>query len=797
MQIILRPVSDPRLQEIIVTGSRFAVGRNEEHFDSYDRTIVKKLSRRHARLFERDGRAFIVDLQSSNGTTVNGQQVEGEPVPLQVGDEVKFGDLNYRVERLAGTEAGTDIDRSADEAKVILEPVRSDAGLRAVVISKFPFLIGRRSSVFDGCESAEKQLSNISKKHAHLFLDGGAVHIEDLGSTNGTFVCGEQIAERSIALHDGDTVSFGNDFFTYAARVFIGSETVAGADSQLGAMPEGTVFVDDATNFFEIYMGAGDAEERAAGENGGSQGEDNKSDQATPGSSRLGRRMRFFRDIRGSLRAADPFEKRLRWTVGLAVLVLAGGLLGYWYLAWPVQRLERLLEQDDYVAAAEQANEYLAERSDDGRIRELATQALLKAVVPDWLAAVDAQDFSLAEEALSAGQAIGANNPETGELLGALELATKISAYDPSFTLSVDLLSSDASLGDLVEQWDAQDTQHARALSRVETHVDGFGAFQAAFYRQLRALRDRNQEVEPLQGLFRNVSAALADRDTRRLRQHVREFSERHSDLEGIGRLQEDLLRYEAIEQDIADTRWLNAYDRLNVSRFHTAPFNEHAAVINTEVLPDAATRDAYETAIAAWIEGNALECFRILEDLENERWGEDAKALLERNRKLLSEFVDLERSREAPNFEDRLFAFYGELDPELDEFLRYALQSDFQAHSESALARAANRFGEAERSWRQYDEAGRLNSVHRLEERVSAEYRQLAGLLTQAHEYLHEGEGIYAQLDRTAPENWLALRQSVVQEIKLQTRAIADLLVIEHDVQKAKLDLLPNLPGS
>jgi pSer/pThr/pTyr-binding forkhead associated (FHA) protein len=96
MQLILRPVSDARLREIIVTESRLAIGRNENHFSSYERSVVAKLSRRHARIFERDGVAFIVDLHSSNGTTVNGQVVEGEPVALQLNDEVQFGGLRYR-----------------------------------------------------------------------------------------------------------------------------------------------------------------------------------------------------------------------------------------------------------------------------------------------------------------------------------------------------------------------------------------------------------------------------------------------------------------------------------------------------------------------------------------------------------------------------------------------------------------------------------------------------------------------------------------------------------------------------
>ena len=135
MQLILRPVSDTRLQEIIVTDTRFAIGRNEGYFKDYHRSIVQKLSRRHARIFERDGRVFVADLKSSNGTTVNGQNVGGEPVRLQLDDEVEFGGLRYRVEHLVGVDAGTVQSEPVIEARVVLEPVQADNRLTPIVVS--------------------------------------------------------------------------------------------------------------------------------------------------------------------------------------------------------------------------------------------------------------------------------------------------------------------------------------------------------------------------------------------------------------------------------------------------------------------------------------------------------------------------------------------------------------------------------------------------------------------------------------------------------------------------------------
>lgn len=61
-----------------------------------------------------------------------------------------------------------------------------------------------------GREGCDVNISDpeISRRHAAIKLDGGTVAIEDLGSTNGTFVNGERIS-GARALSDGDEVRFG------------------------------------------------------------------------------------------------------------------------------------------------------------------------------------------------------------------------------------------------------------------------------------------------------------------------------------------------------------------------------------------------------------------------------------------------------------------------------------------------------------------------------------------------------------------------------------------------------------
>ena len=53
-----------------------------------------------------------------------------------------------------------------------------------------------------------------SREHAHLRRDGRRVFLDDLGSTNGTFLNGERVL-GSIQLRDGDEISIGEIVFTF------------------------------------------------------------------------------------------------------------------------------------------------------------------------------------------------------------------------------------------------------------------------------------------------------------------------------------------------------------------------------------------------------------------------------------------------------------------------------------------------------------------------------------------------------------------------------------------------------
>src|SRR5918998_2742061 len=71
----------------------------------------------------------------------------------------------------------------------------------------------------------------VSRRHAAVREHGGGVAIEDLGSTNGTFVNGEKV-EGVQPLSDGDEVRIGNTVFRVRA---------AAAEADSGATMVGNV----------------------------------------------------------------------------------------------------------------------------------------------------------------------------------------------------------------------------------------------------------------------------------------------------------------------------------------------------------------------------------------------------------------------------------------------------------------------------------------------------------------------------------------------------------------------------
>jgi len=215
LDVVLKPLSRPELEEIRVDDALFAIGRAEPPFVSYGSSVVNMLSRRHACIFRKDGCVFLADLESRNGTSVNHVGVGRAPCELRDGDEICFADsLSYRVEI-------TPRGGAESSLTLTLTPESADLGLDTIAITQFPFLVSKSEPTFSRYKSKSqhaRQLGYLSRRQAYIYQKGGQVYIEDLGSGNGTFIDGVRL-ERAVPLQEGVVVGFGGQHFAYRVSI--------------------------------------------------------------------------------------------------------------------------------------------------------------------------------------------------------------------------------------------------------------------------------------------------------------------------------------------------------------------------------------------------------------------------------------------------------------------------------------------------------------------------------------------------------------------------------------------------
>ncbi len=174
---------------------------------------------------------YLADLGSLNGTTVNGQAVGKIPVRLQPGTEVCFAGLCYQIrDSRGGRQAGVAAQRggagnAGAEAGKPRKPARTDRR------QQFPFLVNKKSEVFARySEQLPDQLKYLSRRHAHIFLRNDSLYIEDLGSTNGTYVSGTRLEEHARPLGNGDVIALGGECFVYRVELVYEDTEARGRD---------------------------------------------------------------------------------------------------------------------------------------------------------------------------------------------------------------------------------------------------------------------------------------------------------------------------------------------------------------------------------------------------------------------------------------------------------------------------------------------------------------------------------------------------------------------------------------
>lgn len=157
------------------------------------------VSGHHLNISVSGGQMMITDLKSTNGTQLNGHRIPPSvPQNVQAGDIVRIGDLT-------GNWVGLALEGAAGEAVRQLSLGKLDLSNLTNVI------IGRDPSCY-----LPLNHPTVSARHATIFKQDGGLMIRDLGSTNGTFVNGQRVAQAP--LKSGDEIQIGPFKLSYDAQ---------------------------------------------------------------------------------------------------------------------------------------------------------------------------------------------------------------------------------------------------------------------------------------------------------------------------------------------------------------------------------------------------------------------------------------------------------------------------------------------------------------------------------------------------------------------------------------------------
>lgn len=158
----------------------------------------------HAELQQEDGKLFLRDTGSVNGTFLNGQSVT-KRVEVKVGDVIRLHLVELQI-----------IDPTKAPPEAPPQPVKRELLKAAPLwqVKAMTGVISGRMFPVEGTNVVGRDPhcdivvggAHVSRRHAEFSIRAGVLWVKDLGSSNGSFVNGKRYEE--VALQNGDEVKF-------------------------------------------------------------------------------------------------------------------------------------------------------------------------------------------------------------------------------------------------------------------------------------------------------------------------------------------------------------------------------------------------------------------------------------------------------------------------------------------------------------------------------------------------------------------------------------------------------------
>ncbi|MFT4510375.1 FHA domain-containing protein [Caballeronia sp. 15711] len=802
--LLLEPEACPAAGVIRIDEDLFAVGRFEAPFVAYETDAVAQLSRRHARIFIENGAAYAADLGSKNGTTVNGVLLRDKPARIHSGDVIGFGGklaFRVRMEPRAASRAYT-----SQPVHMTLTPERGDLGLHPVELMEFPFLVSKADETFaQYSDRYPHQVNYVSRRHAHIFMKAGVPFVEDLGSTNGTFVDGKRLGETAVPLQDGASLAFGGNHFAYIVSLRREAEsdaattTSAATTTATGAVAQSplddldkTTFIATAHSFLDIFC-----------VDQGQPSEDEINREPLPDARAPARRrsrnkfVRFVSDLSAAFGGDRPMKRRVIF-IGLAFVAAMIAIGSALYFSGTAERnLKSMVEHGDYRHAVIVANTYLGKHPNDPQAMVLGTEALLKGYVPDWLDQLKHRSFDAAHSVVSQMNTLAATNADARFLVDEIAWIGRLETFMASREKAdapIRIYADENRMTELLKQWESDPSGHQRRLDRIASTVPAFRDLYAIALSHLRKLEsDDSVYLAAIERLKASIDKALAPGgDPDALSGEIADYADKYPRLAGLDHVQDDLRQYLALEHVLQSRQLGPMIDAMQKARFTTPPFQAQQHQLDAKALPAPDVVQRYLAVSNAWNNGKTETAIAGLRSMAGGPWADAVSTELAHKQAVASQFADLQKSRGAQGYDDRVLSFYESLDLAADAWFVNAIQPDLTALRQKALARADDGLSRAQTAWTQYRTNGAIGGDQRLETGLSDTFRKQAKLLTDAWSGAQRAAQLLHQLkaDRSAFADKLLAEISA--EVDLQRRSLVQLSsVLDPGILSAKLALI------
>jgi len=198
----------------------------------------------HARVVWDGTRLLLQDLQAPAGTWLNGQRVSTSPV--QPGDQIGLGQFVFPLDpnhmrRLQELRAAAS---SGGGYRGQVQTAQAPSAANAPRMTGGPEPSPAAQSISMGYSDDNVvvvTMPQVSGNHARLWKDGARFILEDLGSTNGTYLNGERVQRAWVKL--GDQIGLGSYSFPLSETIVakFDSQKAVEQRTQIGQLPPGLV----------------------------------------------------------------------------------------------------------------------------------------------------------------------------------------------------------------------------------------------------------------------------------------------------------------------------------------------------------------------------------------------------------------------------------------------------------------------------------------------------------------------------------------------------------------------------